>query len=503
VLGRMIATQRTEIAVLKAFGYDNLAVGRHYLRFALAAVAAGAVVGSGLGVWLGGQMVQMYTEYFRFPDLRYVLRPGLVVLAVGVSATGAALGALGAVRRAVKLPPAEAMRPEPPARFQPGWIERAGIGAVLPAAGRMILRNIERQPLRSALSAVGVAFSVAILVVGMFMFDGATFMMEQQFGKTQREDLSVSFNHPLPLSVRYDLSHLEGVTRVEPFRAVPVRLRAGHLEQEAAITGLEPETRLRRIVSARGEVQPLPAEGVVLSRMLADQLGVETGERVEVEVLEGERRRQAVRVTGVVEDFIGVSAYMRLGALHRLVRGPRVASGAWLQVEEGARGQLGEALKGLPVVASVASPAEMLRVFEEQLQDSLFVSVFFMLVFSAVIAGAVVYNGARVALSERGRELASLRVLGFSRAEVAVLLLGEQGMISLVAIPLGWLIGYLLAAAVVAGVATESYRIPLVVSTGTYLYSALATLTAAAASGWVVRRQLDRLDLVEVLKSRE
>lgn len=503
VMGRMIATQRTEIAVLKAFGYDNLAVGWHYLRFALAAVLMGAVAGSLLGVWLGGQMVQMYTEYFRFPDLRYELRPGLVVLGVAVAAAGAAIGALGAVRRAVRLPPAEAMRPEPPARFQPGILERAGIGALLPAAGRMILRNVERRPLRTLFSAVGVAFSVAILVIGMFMFDGATYMMEMQFGRTQREDLSVAFNHPLPAAVRYDLGHLPGVTRVEAYRGVPVRLRSGHLEEETAITGIPPAARLRRIVSASGRSQPLPAEGLVLSRMLADRLGLAAGDRVQVEVLEGERRREMVRVTGIVDDFIGLSAYMRLEPLHRLVRGPRVVTGAWLAVEEDARGELGERLKGLPVVASVASPAEMLQTFEEQLQESLFVSVFFMLAFSAVIAAAVIYNGARVALSERGRELASLRVLGFSRREVAVLLLGEQGVITLAAIPLGWVIGYLLAAAVVAGVATDSYRIPLVVSTGTYLYSALATLVAALASGWIVRRRLDRMDLVEVLKTRE
>jgi putative ABC transport system permease protein len=503
VLGRMIAVQRTEIAVLKAFGYDNVEVGIHYLRFAMAAVAAGAVVGSAAGVWLGGQMVNMYTEYFRFPELRYELSWGLLLIAAGVSVVGAALGALGAVRRAVRLPPAEAMRPEPPARFRPGLLERAGIGKVLPAAGRMILRNLERQPVRALLSAVGVAFSVAILVIGLFMFDGVGYMMDLQFGKAQREDLSVSFNHPLPASVRHDLGHLSGVTRVEAFRGVPVRLRSGHLEEEAGITGLEPERMLRRIITARGGVQPLPPEGLVLSQMLAEKLGVSAGDGVDVEVLEGARRRETVRVTGVVEDFIGVSAYMQLDALHRLARGPEVVTGAFMAVEASARAELSAELKELPVVASVASPADMLRSFEEQLAESLFVSVFFMLAFSGVIAVAVVYNGARIALSERGRELASLRVLGFSQNEVAVLLLGEQGLITLAAIPLGWVIGYLLAAGLVAGVATESYRIPLVVSAQTYMYSAGATLVAAIVSGWIVRRRLDRMDLVEVLKTRE
>lgn len=503
VLGRMIATQRGEIAVLKAFGYDNLSVGAHYLMFALVAGVVGALLGSIAGIWLGGMMVDLYAVYFRFPDLTYRLRPGLVLLGLAVSMLGAAGGALNAVRRAVRLPPAEAMRPEAPARFEPGWIERTGIGRLLPAAGRMILRNLERQPLRSAFSAIGVAVSTAILVVGLFMFDGIDRMMDLQFNQTQREDLSVTFNHPLPGRARYDLMHLPGVTRVEPFRAVPVRLRHGHLVEETAITGLVPEARLRRIVSARGSEHPLPAAGIVLSRILAEQLRLQTGDRVQVEVLEGERRRVMVQVSGIVDDFIGVSAYARLDALHRIARGPQVVTGAFLQVEAGDQAALGEQLKGLPVVASVASPAEMLQTFEAQLEESLFISIFFMLGFSGVIAMAVVYNGARVALSERGKELASLRVLGFSQREVAVLLLGEQGTLTLAAIPLGWVIGYGLAAALVTSLTTESYRIPLVVTPATYLYSALATLVAAAVSGWLVRRRLDRLDLIAVLKTRE
>lgn len=503
VLGRMIATQRSDIAVLKAFGYGNAAVGRHYLGFALAAVGLGAVVGSAVGTWLGGGMVAQYSKFFRFPDLAYRLQPELVVLALGVSVVGAALGALGGVRRAVRLPPAEAMRAEPPATFRPGWLERAGLGRLLPASGRMILRNIERQPLRSLFSAVGVAFAVAILVVGLFMFDGVAHLIDAQFGRTQREDLAITFNHPLPGSARFDLAHLAGVRRVEPFRAVPVRFRSGHLTKEAAITGMEPEPRLRRIVSTSGAIQPLPLEGLVLSRALADGLALAAGDDVMVEVLEGERRRSAVRVVAVVDDFVGMSAHMRLDALHRLVRGPRTLSGAYLQVDEEARGTIAEELKHLPVVASAASPADMLRSFEEQLEDSLFVAIFFMLFFSSVIAMAVIYNGARVALSERGRELASLRVLGFSRREVAVLLLGEQGVVTLAAIPLGWVIGYFLAALIVAGVSTDSYRIPLVVSEQTYLYSAVATLVAALISGLLVRRRLDRMDLVSVLKTRE
>lgn len=503
VLNRLIATQRTEIAVLKAFGYTNWEVGLHYFNFALVAVLAGTVVGSGLGTWLGSAMVDLYGDYFRFPVLRYVLSLSLIVIAALISLAAAGAGAIGAVRRAVSLPPAEAMRAEPPASFKPGLFERLGIGQVLTSSGRMILRNVERQPIRSLFSAIGVAFAVAILIVGLFMFDGIEQLMRLQFRVAQREDLSITFNRPVSERVRYDLAALDGVGRVEPYRVVPVRLHQEHREYEMGITGMDPANPLRRIITARGGVQPLPPEGLVLSSLVAESLRLEAGDTVTVEVLEGQRRVAEVPVAGVVEDFIGVSAYMRLGALHDLVRGPESVNGAFITIDDGARSALNQRLKALPVVASVASPAEMLATFEAQLAESLFISIFFLVFFSGIIAVAVIYNGARIALSERGRELASLRVLGFSRREVAVLLLGEQGIITLVAIPIGFVIGYILAAGVVAGLETETFRVPFIVSGRTYLAAAAVAVVAALLSGWIVRRRLDRMDLIAVLKTRE
>jgi putative ABC transport system permease protein len=335
------------------------------------------------------------------------------------------------------------------------------------------------------------------------MFDGVDYMMDVQFRTAQREDLSLSFGRPVAQSVRFDLAHLDGVTRVEPYRAVPARLRSGHLSKEVAITGVEQDSRLRRIVTTGGGTQPLPPEGLAISSILADQLQVSAGDRIDVEMLDGRRLSARIPVAGVIEDFIGVSAYMDLDALHRLTRGARTVTGAYLSVDSEDRAALNRRLKLLPIVAGVASPAETLALFEKQLADQLFISVFFILGFSGVIAVAVIYNGARVALSERGRELASLRVLGFTRTEVAVLLLGEQVVTTLAAIPLGWLVGYWLAAAVTLGLQSETYRIPLVINMSTYFWAAVVTIAAALASGWIVRRRLDRMDLIEVLKTRE
>jgi putative ABC transport system permease protein len=466
-------------------------------------VAIGAVVGIAAGGWLGDSMVGLYGEYFDFPVLRYAMSWRLAAIAVGVSSFAAWTGAYAAVRRAVALPPAEAMRPEAPARYRPGWVERTPFGTRFSASTRMILRNVERQPVRSLLSALGVSLSVAILVVGMFMFGAVDQMMFLQFQVAQREDLAVSFQEVRPQSVRFDLRHVDGVESVELFRAVAARLVAGPREHTLALTGLEAGSRLRRIVSSDGAIHPIPAEGVVLSEFLAELLGVGPGDRVTARVLEGARPSRELLVAGVVDDFLGLGAWMDLDALHRVAGGGRVVSGAHLTVRADREAEVYRAIERFPAVAGVASPSTMVEALREQMDESILIAVTFMVGFASIIAVGIVYNGARIALSERGRELASLRVLGFTRREVSVLLLGEQGLITIAAIPLGWGIGYLLAAAMFAAFRQESYRIPMIVGSETYLWSAVVILLAAAVSGFIVRRRLDRLDLIAVLKTRE
>jgi len=503
VLGRLVGTQRDQIAVLKAFGYGNLAVGRHYLRFALVAVVSGALLGTATGIWFGHALTQVYGEYFRFPDLTYRVSWGLVALAAGVSIAAATAGALGSVRRAVRLPPAEAMRPEAPARFRPGPFERLGLGTWLSASVRMIVRNVERQPLRSLMSALGVAFSVALLLATMVFVDAVDFMVDMQFREIQREDLSLTFAAPLGRAVRHDLARLEGVGGVELVRTVPVRLSHGHLQRSTTISGMQADASLRRLVDQRRGEQALPPQGLVLNSMLASILGVRVGDSLQVRVLEGSRRELRVPVAATVQEMFGISAYMDFDALHVLLREAPVVTGAYLAVDAAQVEPLNERLKRLPAVASVYSPAVMRRSFEQQLDENLMVSLTFLLVLAGILGMGVIYNGARIALSERARELASLRVLGFTRREVTVLLLGEQGAITALAIPLGWVIGVGFAAGIMTTLDLESYRIPLVITPRSFLFSAAVAALAALLAGLAVRRRIHRLDLIEVLKTRE
>jgi putative ABC transport system permease protein len=503
VLTRTVSVQREQIAALKALGYSNRDVGLHYVKWSLAVGGIGGSAGIVGGTWMGSGMTNMYNDFFRFPVLVYQLPASVVVGATLVSLVAAMLGALGAVRHAVRLPPAEAMRPEPPARYRASVIERVGLGRILGPAARMIVRNLERHPVRAMTSIVGIALSASMLVLGMFFLDAMDEMMRLQFDVIQRQDLTVTFVETRSPDALYELQRLPGVLAVEPLRSVPVRLRAGHRSRQLAISGLIPSPQLQRVVDASGRAVDLPLEGLVLSRSLAERLEVRAGETIEVEVLEGRRPSRSVRVGGFVDEYLGLSAYMTLDALQRLARDFGTLSGGHLLVDNRLEGVLYDRLKMIPAVAGVALKRAALESFNETIGETMGIMIFFNVLFAGTIAFGVVYNAARISLSERSRELASLRVLGFTRAEISAILLGELAVVTLIAIPVGLAIGYGFAALVVTSFETEMYRFPVIVSARTYLFAALVTLTASAVSGFIVRHRLDHLNLVEVLKTRE
>jgi putative ABC transport system permease protein len=503
VLSRLVSLQRTEIGVLKAFGYGDAVVGLHYLELAAATVLIGVGLGGGAGVYLGGVLTALYRDFYRFPVLDFAAGPDVLGLAVAVSLAAAALGAGGAVRRAAALPPAVAMRPEPPASFHAGLLERTGLARVLPSSTRMIVRGVLRRGWRSALGVLAVACAVGILVIGGFFVDAIRYLMRVQFEVVQRDDVTIQFAETESASSRFEVARLPGVLRVEPFRTVPVRLRFEHRTRRVELTGLSASGDLRQLVDAELAPVALPADGVVLTRALADRLGVTAGARVRVEVLEGDRAKRDVPVAAIVDEPVGVGAYMAKAALEHLLREQGALSGAYLAVDPPQTQELYARLKRIPAVRGVASRASVIRAFQDILDRSLAVSTLINVLFACVIAFGVVYNGARIALSERGNELAALRVLGFTRREVAVILLGEQGMLTLAAVPVGFALGAGVCWLLARRLTTELYRIPFVLERETFLFAFGVVVVAALVSGALVVRRLHRLDLVAVLKTRE
>lgn len=503
VLARLVMTEREQVAVLKAFGYGDWAVGWHYLKLALVALALGAAAGIAVGLWFAARVSVIYAEFYRFPALVFRLDWTAVALAVLVTVVAAVAGAAGAVRRVVRLPPAAAMQPEPPARFHAGLLERLGLHRFLAAPGRIIARQLERRPVKAALSALGIALAAAMLIVGRFFVDAMGYMADVQFRHAQRENLTVLFNAPRPAAVRFELDRMAGVIRAETFRSVPVRLRSGHRSRRIALLGLERGSELRRAVARTLDAVAIPAEGMVLTAKLAEILDVVPGDTLTVEVLEGARPVRQALVAGTVDELFGLNAYMERAAVHRLLREGEAASGAFLRVDQAAAPDLYERLKELPGVAGVASRDAALESFDATLAQSIGYVTSILVGFAGALAVAMVYNAARIALSERGRELASLRVLGFTRGEVSLMLLGEQAVLLVLGIGLGLALGYGFSWWIAGLYQWELFRIPLVVSGETQLFAVLVVLAAGALSALLIRRRIYRLDLVAVLKTRE
>jgi putative ABC transport system permease protein len=503
VTARLIATQRDQIAVLKAFGYSNAVVGGHYAQLVLWMTVGGLLLGVLAGYAFGQGLARLYMDFFRFPLLDYGLGPRELLIATLVTLGAALLGTLGAVRRAVRLPPAEAMRPEPPARFRPTLVERLGLQRYLSQPLRMILREFERRPIKALLSVTGIALSCAILTVGGFQQGAVDYMLAVQFNLAQRHDLAITFVEPTSRRALHELAAMDGVRLVEPLRSAAVELRHEHRRFRTTLQGVLPGSELQRVLDEQLQVLEPPREGLVLTDYLAEILQVQPGQRLQVDILEGHRRSYELWVEGLVSEYVGVAAYMEMESLDRLLAEGQALSGALLSLEPGARDTVIDRLRESPRVAGIGDRLAAMQSFYETLDQTVLVFTFISTLLAASIAFGVVYNSARIALSERSRELASLRVLGLRRSEVSTVLLGELALLTLAGIPLGFAIGRVLCWYLTVGMRSDFYRVPLVIEPSTYAFAALVVSASAVVSGLIVRNRLHRLDLVAVLKTRE
>lgn len=503
VLLRLVALQRAQIGVLKAFGYAESAIARHYGALALGAVGTGALVGIVLGAWLGEGLAAMYRDFFHFPALVFSISRATLAWVVVLALATAVAGSWPAVRRVIRLAPAESMRAAAPARFRPTLVERLGFARFAPVTLRMLVRNLERRPLRALLSITGLAFAVGLLVIGRYSFDAIDEIVRVQFRSAMHEDVAVFFAEPRGRDVLADLAARPGMLAVEPFRFVGARIHAGHRSRRAPIQAMAPEARLRRVLDSAGQLVPLPEDGLVMSTKLAELLHVRVGDEVVVEVLEGRRPVRPLVVRGVTDEYIGLQCYMRLDAVGRLLGEAPTLSGVFAAIDPAEASGLYARLRAMPAVAVLGVREAVIASFQDTIAKNMRVMTFVVVGFACVIAAGIVYNGARIGLSEHALELASLRVLGFTRTEAGLLLVGEQALLLVVALPLGLAAGYAFSAWLAHLLSGEMYRLPLVISRETLVFAATVVAVAATASAALVLAQLRRLDLVEALKNSE
>lgn len=503
VMGRIIALERSQIGLLKAIGYSDLEICLHYLMLAVLIAAVGVVIGWVVGSWLAHWMANQYAVYFKFPFLIFGASPWVYAVAGIAALLTTTLGAAQSALRAARLAPAIAMQPPAPPQFKRSFVDRAMDALHLRQQTIMILRSFIRWPVRSGLTTLGLALAVATVVAPSFMNDALDKIVDSAFYETNRQDAMLVFSNDMPESTVETAAALPAVLQAEGQQYHPAILRHGPHEKRAAIEARRPDTDLSRVIDTTGAQINAPPGGIVLSRRLAEHLDLSPGDSFEVEFLGGRKETLTVTLTSVIEQYFGMGAYMDLEYVNSLLRqSPRISL-VNVSLDDSEVAALHARLKEIPKLVSIVMMSDSRRTFTDTIGENVTVMNTVYIVISMLITIGVAYNGARIQLSERSRELASLRILGFTRGEVSYILIGETMLLAILAQPLGWLIGAWIAQAMVNGFSSDLYNIPLVLKPAMFAKASLVVLTAAFVSVMLVRRRLDKQSLVAVMKVRE
>jgi putative ABC transport system permease protein len=502
-LSRLVATERSNIGLLKSFGYGNAAIGFHYSKFAIAFALLGAMLGCLVGRWIGGYMATLYAKVYRIPALQFDAEASVYLWAVIVALLAAILGAAQAVFRATQLPPAAALAPPAPTSF--GRLGRGveRLARSMDGKTRMVARRIARFPRRAATTVIGISLALALLITSQHFPLSMNYIVDVTFGVAQRMDATLSFAETADEQILTEVRRLPGVLTVEPLRAAEVIFSAGHRERRESVMGIPEDAYLYRVLDVEMRGVPIRPDGITLSHTLANRLGVGVGDTVRMQATDGHRAVAELPVVAVVKPFLGGAAYMEINALSRALREPGRASAAYVLFDESQRDTLNRRVKELPMIAGVSFLDNASDSMRKMLSEGSGFFSYMFVVFSCLMAGGVAFSSARVTFAEQERDLATLRVLGFGRREVSYVLLAEIGVLLLIALPVGVVLGAALSRWLMTQFQTELFTFPYVTNSVAYARSALFVALAVIAAALGVRRGVDRLDMASVLKSRD
>ncbi len=505
LLNRMVKNERTQIGLLKAYGYSHWTVSAHYLKFALILGIAGCLGGFAVGQWLANAMIELYVEFFQFPVLRSRMYPDVLIRAAGITLAFALLGALTAARQAARIQPAEAMRPAAPRSARRTVFERVEVvWRNLSFTWKMIVRNVSRYRFRAFLSVFGVMLSAGIMLLGLFTMDAVYYMLDFQFQEVQREDVRITLATERGKGALHEIARLDYVRHAEPILQYPFEFRSKWRKKDVAITGLPQNAQLMRLIDTQGRTVNIGDRGLVISERLATDLGVQPGDAITIKPLLGRiTKKTRVLVSQVARQYLGMSAYMNLDALSRILEEPFAMNAALVRTERRKERALNRTLKDVPAVASVEIKRESYQSIKETLAESMRISSTFLALFSGIIAFAIIYNSTSVSLAERQRELASLRVMGFTMGEVGGIIYNENFLLAAVGLLAGYPFGMLMCKLIVVAYETELYRIPFHIEPRTFTVTGVLTVLFVVLANLAARRRIRALDVVEVLKARE
>ncbi len=501
VMSRIIRSQRGEIATLKALGFHNMEISAFYYQISLVIVGLGVVFGLILGTWIGSTMIHLYGEYYHFPTLKYKFSFTYFMAALGVSAGTAALGVYSSLRNIFKLSPAEAMRPPAPHKFHHSFIERLGWFRGVEIKKRMILRGLVGFPGKSLMTGLGLCFSVVILISGLFWKDSINFLLLAQYSFSQKETGSIQLTHALSPQAVFEVARLPGVIEAEGYRNTPVKVTYRNNEKNTIIKGLPRSPRLLGLVNDQLQELPVPERGILISRILADQLGVNIGDTVKIKVTDGRRPQFFLKVEKIFEGLMNTEVLTSRKALSDLLKTDDLVNQVLFRSFSSPE-ILYTRLKEMPYVLSISYRDSVVSFFQENAAKFILIFAFILSFFAGAIGFGVAFNSMRVAVSERDWELSTLQVLGFTNFEVFQLILGEILLLLILFTPVGWALGYLMSGFYIQAMTMESFRIPFVIDISTFFFATGILLLSAALGGAVIYRIISNSDMIATLKSR-
>ena len=503
---RHVETEREYIGVLKAFGYSDVSIAWHYMKLVMAIIGVGLVIGLLGGLRLGRFATELYAANYRFPVLYYALTPAVLLQATAVQLAAALFGGLSSCRKAVLLQPAVAMRAPPPPVYRRTFLEWMAVWLTPDQPTRMIMRHIARWPLRSGMTVLGIALATAVLLAPMAVLDSVKHMIDVHFFRAERQDLTVAFAQVRPeRAAVFTMADKPGVLQIQPFRATMANVRFGRNQRRITVIGRHTVNELSRPLLTNSDPLEIPTDGIVVSRTMASWLGAGIGDYLDIQFLENRRPQIHVPIVGIAESHTGQSFFqlhMHLPRLNAIMGDSDVVTGVHLKVDPTKAHALYDEIKKIPSITGAVSHTTQLEAMRRMMAQTTSVTIL-NIVFAGIIVFGIVYNNARISLAERSRELATMRMLGFTRLEVSYILAGELVLLTLAAMVIGCAIGYGLAWRLTEGASNVMFRLPLWVERDTFGYTLLTVMATVGLSSAVVIWRIFRFDLIAILKLRE
>lgn len=503
IASRLIALHRSQIAALKSLGYTRWEVSLHYLELVLAMTLMGTIPGLLLGAVLGSWMSKTYESYFRFPELDFSISTSAAFIGFLAGMMPGPLGAWSSIRAAFNLAPAEAMRPLAPQIFRASFFEKSNLQGRLPIRQRMILRNILAKPFRLFLLIFSLSAALGIVITASSWGDMIEYLLQSQFNRLQREDLSISLNRPQSRNALQEIAAIPGVVAAEGFRVVPIRITFMNHQREITLTGWPKNAAMRQLLDSSLHMIPLPDRGLLLSRFFAKDWGVRPGDTVQVTPLEGQQKSLLVPVVGFTDELIGINASMKIEFLSNLLGEEASYNLITLKVDPHKKEEVYVRLRSYPEVISVNLKQALYEGFRSTFGQVIRTSTLVLMVAALLIAIGIIYNSVRVSFSERSWELASMRILGFEQSAVSAVLLAEIGVQVGLSLGPGCLLGWSLTHLSMRLIHTEAFGFPVIIQWSTYASGLFTIIMAFLGSAWIAKRMIARIQPVEALKSRE